>query len=166
MDLSKFLRAVFSPWVIFGGSLLAVLLFGSVFLLLYITRPGPAASQAPGTAVVNIIPAPTSTVALPTVSPSPTAEPTPTVPAPPPPGDVNVGDYVQITGTGGDGLRFRTEPGLGGQVVFLAIDAEVFQVTEGPENADGYTWWYLTAPYDSSKKGWAVANYLAVIQNP
>lgn len=166
MDLRRFFRTVFNPWVILGASILAILLFGAVLLVVYLSRPAPAASPAPATAVMYVIPAPTSTISRPTPTPAPTAKPTPTVLAPPAPENIQISDYVQITGTGGDGLRFRTEPSLNGQVIFLAIDAEVFQVTDGPREADGYTWWYLTAPYDSSKKGWAVANYLAVIQDP
>jgi hypothetical protein len=82
------------------------------------------------------------------------------------PGVIAVGAYVQITGTGGDGLRLRTDPGLNSEVRLLGAEAEVFQVNEGPQEADGYTWWYLVGPYDSSRRGWAVANFLAIVQNP
>jgi hypothetical protein len=51
-------------------------------------------------------------------------------------------------------------------VRFLGLEAEVFQVSDGPRQVDGYTWWFLVAPYDASVQGWAVANYLAVVQNP
>lgn len=73
---------------------------------------------------------------------------------------------MQIVGTGGDGLRLRTEPGLDSQVRLLGAEAEVFQIREGPQDVAGYTWWYLVAPYDESRQGWAVSNYLALIQNP
>jgi hypothetical protein len=77
-----------------------------------------------------------------------------------------VGAYVQIAGTGGDGLRLRAEPGLQSRVLFLALEAEVFLVTGGPRDADGYTWWYLEAPAEKSRQGWAASNFLAVVQNP
>ncbi len=77
-----------------------------------------------------------------------------------------MGAYVQITGTGGDGLRVRAEAGLKGAVRFIALEAEVFQVTDGPQEADGYTWWYLVAPADESRQGWAASNYLTVVQSP
>jgi hypothetical protein len=48
----------------------------------------------------------------------------------------------------------------------LGAEAEVFQVSDGPREIDGYTWWYLVGPYDESRRGWAVANYLSVVQNP
>lgn len=81
-------------------------------------------------------------------------------------GMISVGAYVQITGTGTDGLRLRESPGLDGKVKFIGIEAEVFLVQDGPREADGYTWWFLTAPYDDTVQGWAVSNYLSVIQNP
>jgi hypothetical protein len=156
---------VISPWTLLGSLVVALGLAGCFYLGLLFTRPGRA-PVALGTAVINVIPAPTSTISAPTIAPSPTISPTVSVPLPPEPGNLAVGSLVQITGTGGDPLRFRTDPGLSGQVVFLAIEAEVFEVTDGPREADGYTWWYLVGPYNPEQKGWAVANYLQVIQNP
>jgi hypothetical protein len=72
---------------------------------------------------------------------------------------------VQISGTEAMACAC-VRRGLEGVVRFLAIESEVFQVTDGPREVDGYTWWYLTAPSDGTVQGWAVANYLAVIQNP
>jgi hypothetical protein len=77
-----------------------------------------------------------------------------------------VDGYVQITGTGGDGLRLRTEAGLGSEVRFLGLEDEVFLIQDGPQNADGYVWWYLVAPFDETRRGWAVSNFLQVVQNP
>jgi hypothetical protein len=77
-----------------------------------------------------------------------------------------VGAFVQVTGTSGDGLRLRAEPGLIGEVRFLGLESEVFQVKDGPRQVDEYTWWFLAAPYDESVQGWAVGNFLALAQNP
>jgi hypothetical protein len=74
--------------------------------------------------------------------------------------------YVQITGTGGDGLRLRSGPGLNGAQLFLGYDAEVYQIVDGPIEADGHTWWKLTAPYDATRTGWAVQDFLTVIPSP
>jgi hypothetical protein len=60
----------------------------------------------------------------------------------------------------------RSDPGLAGNVLFLGLESEVFIVEEGPRSADGFTWWFLSAPYDPNIRGWAVANYLSVVQNP
>lgn len=77
-----------------------------------------------------------------------------------------MGAFVQVSGTGGDGLRLRAEPSLDGEVRFLGLESEVFRVEDGPEEVDGYTWWYMVAPYDDSVNGWGVSNFLAVVQNP
>jgi len=123
--------------------------------------PGPGGVPA---AAVTVIAQPTWT---PTSSPTPAdaaqGTPTPIPPLAPSPDEIAVGRFVQVSGTGGDGLRLRTAPGLDAPVRFLAREAEVFQVADGPQPGDGYTWWYLVAPYDPQRAGWAVANYLSVL---
>lgn len=121
-----------------------------------------------GAPVVARLLAPTLTPIVPLSTATPVITPTPTAEAlpPPPAGDIGVGLYVQVVGVGVDGLRLRADPGLQGDVRFLGIEAEVFQVKDGPRQLDGYTWWLLVAPYDTTRQGWAVANYLQVIQNP
>jgi hypothetical protein len=112
---------------------------------------------------LTIIPGPTSTsnsFLTPTVNPNFLGTPTPL------PGVIAINLYVQITGTEGEGLRFRSEPGLIGKPLFMGFDAEVFKVKDGPREADGYTWWYLVANYDDTRAGWAAANYLVVIPSP
>jgi len=118
------------------------------------------------TAVMNLIKAPTPTQPLPTASPTTSLTPTAGIPPPPPLGAIAIDDYVQVTGTGGDGLRFRQEPGLGAQIMFLGAEAEIFKVADGPREVDGFTWWYLVGPYDENRAGWVVSNYLVVVQNP
>ncbi|MFZ5809416.1 MAG: hypothetical protein ACOY16_09075 [Chloroflexota bacterium] len=118
------------------------------------------------TAIIVVIPAPTYT---PTLPPSPSQvvggelenSETPRIGA-----DISLGAFVEISGTQGDGLRLRSTPGLGGEIQFLAYESEVFRVDDGPKEADGYIWWFLVAPYDESVRGWAVENYLTVVQNP
>jgi len=95
----------------------------------------------------------------------PTQETSPTTP--PLPHEIfQVGQLVAVFGTGGDSLRLRTEPGLSSTIGFLVVEHEVFEVRGGPEEEDDYTWWYLVNPYDPTKSGWAVANYLRAIENP
>ena len=165
MEFQALLKAIFRPSVILGAVILAAVLLCLAISLLWITRPGPLPAQPP-TAVLNVILAPTNTVVMNT--PTPSNEPQTTRLVPPPQGGeaISVGAYVQISGTGGDGLRLRSEPSLQGDVKFLALEAEVFLVENGPRLNDEYTWWLLTAPYDASIQGWAVANYLLVVQNP
>jgi hypothetical protein len=150
--------------VIASAIAVAVILFVAVLILLMVLRP----SQSPNvvaTAILNMIPASTATqpfIATPEVDNTPTPE----IPPTPPPGTIAIGAYVQVSGTGGDGLRIRNQAGLQSEVRFLAMEAEVFQVADGPLDVDSYTWWYIVAPYDQTRSGWAVSNYLAVIQNP
>ena len=164
MDVLSELKRVFRPWVILIGLFLAVVILLLVYLWAGGSRPLDA-GRTPVAAVITIIPAPTYTA---TPLPTPVITPTPVeqIPPSPAPGVFSIGAYVQISGTGGDGLRLRTEPGLDSQVRLLGAEAEVFQIREGPQELEGYTWWYLVAPYDESRQGWAVANYLVLIQNP
>ena len=113
-----------------------------------------AAGQTPAGATATIQSAPTA-LALP---------PTGTAP-PPPPGEVKVGEYVQVVGTGDAGfLNLRSEPRLDATVNYLAIEHEVFQVQAGPKQAGGFTWWYVINPTTPSRYGWAVQNYLQQVQ--
>ncbi len=151
--------------VIAGGLLFALGLFGVTLLLLSASR-GAADPVGASTPLINIIPASTATPLAPMSPPTQTPLPAaPTLP-PLPPGTIAVGAYVQVNGTEGDGLRLRTEANLSSQVAFLAAEGDVYQVIDGPRQGDGYTWWYVIDPYDQSPQGWAVATYLAVIQNP
>jgi hypothetical protein len=137
--------------------------------LVIITRPA-GLPQPTATAVIITQPPPaTSAVATSTFQAPPTsAPPDPTVTAPPPPpGEVGVGAYVQVVGTGDAGfLNLRAEPSLQSSVNYLAIENEVFQVQAGPANANDFTWWYLVDPATNTKFGWAVQNYLQVVQGP
>ena len=114
---------------------------------------------------MTLLPPPTSTPTYAPPSPTP-LPPTPTTSPTPAPGQFALGVYVQIAGTGGDGLHVRAQPGLNGSPLFLGYDSEVFQITKGPQKADGYTWWYLTAPYDLARSGWAAQTFLSVLQSP
>ncbi len=161
--LLEILDKYFTWKTLVGALFFAAGLLATLLILLNFFTPQRSAS-GPATAVMHIIPAPTATP--PASQPEPSTPPTSTPEPLPPVGQLAVGAYVQITGTGGDGLRLRSSPGLGGTVLLVAIEAEVFQVIDGPQDADGYTWWYLQTPSDSTVQGWGVANYLAVIQNP
>ncbi len=135
-------------------------------------KPAPS-TPAVNTPVIKFIEAQTLTpiIQMPTQGATltqtagPTTQPGST-PVPPANTSIKVGMYVQIAGTGGEGLRLRAGASVNDTPRLLGREAEVFQVQDGPKEADGYTWWYLVAPADSSRSGWAVSNYLAVIQNP
>lgn len=165
MNARELLRYFLNLRVIGGAIFIATMLSCATSLLLWVMRPGPT-SSSPTTVVLNVISVPTATKLI--ITPTADLELTPSLPVlpSPPPGEIAKGALVQVTGTGGDGLRLRAEPGLSGEVRFLGLEAEVFRVADGPEALDSYTWWFLVAPYDESVNGWAVSNYIVVVQNP
>ncbi len=115
---------------------------------------------------LGFVPADLTIIAPSTATLSPTLTPTAAGTATVPPGQIGVGGYVQITGTQGAGLRIRSAPGQSSDTVFLGEESETFQVKDGPQQADGYTWWYIVAPYDSQRAGWAAADFLAPVASP
>jgi hypothetical protein len=153
-------RELFNKWVIIGALSLAGILLLITAIGIGLTSATPNSNFGFAPADLTVIPAPTGTSSAP---PTPTIDPfaTPTTPA-----GVAIGNYVQITGTEGQGLRIRAAPGLAGEFQFLAYDAEVFVIQDGPREVDGYTWWYLTAPYDETRVGWAAADFLTYIPAP
>ncbi len=145
------------------GSLAVIVALAVVLVvLIQISFPETARQPAP-TQFFTVIPAPslTSPVIVPSLPPGQeAATPTPTaVPA----GEMGIGAYVQIYGTSGDGLRLRSGPSTDDPPLFLGKESEVFQIKDGPRQSGGFTWWFLVAPYDASREGWAVQNYLSVV---
>lgn len=140
----------------------ALVIFAMIFLLMYLFS-----DEAPSTsplAVITQIAAPTSTPVL-LATFEPTITPIPTLSAEDKKG-IYVTGYAQITGTAGDGLSIRSGPATTFAVNFIGLDAELFKVIDGPVEADGYTWWKVEAPYDTSRNGWCVDNYLSPVTAP
>jgi hypothetical protein len=154
--MKRDLRQLLNAPVLLGASGLACLLTLVTLAWFGFSASPPGADLGFAPADLTMIPASTSTpLTTPTLTPDPLLVGTPTLPA----NVIAVGGYVQITGTGGDGLRLR-------ELLFLDEESEVFQVRDGPQEANGYTWWYLVAPYDESRSGWAAANFLLVVPPP
>ena len=107
---------------------------------------------------------PTVTPALPTVAPFPTATPTPKpTPTPSVPTEIEVGGYVKVIGAEADGLRFRWGPGMDTVTKKFIEDGAILKVLDGPEEADGLTWWRLEDPKEEDadlKIGWAADDWL------
>jgi hypothetical protein len=158
-------RWLFDPWVIIGSVMLTGLLFGGFVLFFMGLRVNNEQNQLP-TVVLNVIKAPTYTPIPPVASQNTDVDSTENPIPTPQDGDIRKGMLVQVTGTQGDGLRLRAEPGLDSEVQFLAFEAEVFKVEDGPQEKSGYIWWYLVAPYDDSVRGWAVTNFIKIFQQP
>lgn len=144
-------------WVILGSLLVALLLLTGLILIL-----GPVNRSAPrkftGEVVITVIPRPTS--------PPPTSTEPILIPSPASNETIETGSYVQIRGTGGEGLRLREQPSLSAPTNYVGLEDEVFLVLEGPRDQDGYFWWLLEAPADPARNGWAVSNFLLKVQSP
>jgi hypothetical protein len=152
MGLFKSLRKEsILPWLL-GGLMLGIILALVLILGGLFTRGrGQILNEA--TPVLTIIPAPSVT---PTSEPSSTPEIAPTPPTSTP--------VLSYSGELGQGLRAR--PGLDASIAFLGVESEVFEVLDGPQEVDGYAWWYLRNPYNTEKTGWAASVYLRPISSP
>ncbi|MBN2386862.1 MAG: SH3 domain-containing protein [Anaerolineales bacterium] len=158
------MREILNLRVLIAALVIGFLLTCGSMIYILAVRPASLPDLGPLAALTRI-PGPTATPYVFTATPSPpSAAPLPSTTSLP--GQFAVGVYVQISGTEGQGLRIRSEPGLNATQLFLGYDAEVFQIADGPRETDGYTWWYLTASYDTTRSGWAVQNYLSVIDSP
>ena len=150
------------------GVILSAIGLGAVFTIgaavaLFMYLP-PSVSESPQ-AGLTWIPGPTNTPQPPTATLMPTSTITPTF-APLQSGELGIGSFVQIIGTERVGLNIRSGPGLNADIQFLGYDEEVFEVRDGPVDADGFTWWYLVTPVDETRAGWAAADFLSVVANP
>jgi hypothetical protein len=150
-------------WSILVPLLALLVVIGLCLILaLLVWASKPENKAASPSAVFTVIPAPSSTpLALPGVDATSQATPNSQVV-----NGIGVGMYVKITGTEGDGLRLRSGPGTSAPPRFLGHESEVFQVKDGPREADNYTWWYLVTPMDESRSGWAAAKFLSVVAAP
>jgi len=153
-------RQLFNKWVILGAILFTGFLTLVTAISIGLTSARQNADVGFALADLTVIAAPTSTSSAPA---TPTIDPFAPTPAPT---GIALDNYVQITGTAGQGLRIRSEPGLNGESVFLGYDSEVFIIQDGPREADGFVWWYLVAPYDETRVGWAASDFLTYIPSP
>ena len=163
MDFLEKLRPYATPSVLLASLALGILLTSAMAAFLFFSLPASASEDI--VAAFTWIPGPTDTPQPPTSTPLPTSTITPEF-TPLASGELGTGSYVQIVGTEGTGLNIRSAPGLSTTIQFLAYDAEVFVVQDGPREADGITWWYLVTPVDQTRAGWAAADYLEVVANP
>jgi hypothetical protein len=117
--------------------------------------------QGPTSPLLVRLPAPTTTG---TPAATATLQPTETAPAAEQGGPFQVGDLIEVFGTGGDGVRLRASPSLESQIKGLGQDGEIYQVLEGPTEAFGYEWWRIALIEDTARQGWAVGTFLRALQ--
>ena len=111
--------------------------------------PGQASTARPAAIVVTVTPSPV----VPTSTPTPVPSPSPT------PNILIVGGYAQVSGTQGDALRLRSDPGLQTTTLKTIPEGTRLLILDGPRDADNITWWRLRDPADSAE-GWAAELYL------
>ena len=161
MKLFAFFYALLNRWVIIGAFVLGCLFFSLTVSVLVFGRPEEH-SVNPATAVLVVIPAPTSTP-VPKTPTLPIAELTPSPVSNASGGALAVGKLARVTGTGGDGLRVRDKAGLNGIIKFLAEEGEEFEIQDGPEKQDDYIWWLLVSTGNAERRGWAVSDFLSAV---
>ncbi len=154
----RWLSERINGWVLLGAILVAGGLALVTALIIFLL-PAPSAAVPDLVQAMTIIPAPTLTATPPQMIETATPTAAPSI------GGISVGSYVQITGTDGQGLRLRSGPGIDNPPRLLGMDAELFMVKDGPRQADDFIWWFLEAPYDPERSGWAAANYLTVVDS-
>jgi hypothetical protein len=108
-------------------------------------------------------PRPTAIVWTATPTPTPTVQPTPT-PQPVAPGTIGVGVQVEVSGTGNAGLSIRAEPDTNAERRDVANEGEVLIVVSGPQEGDGYTWWFVRDEANPEREGWAAEDFLTPSQ--
>jgi hypothetical protein len=113
------------------------------------TTPTVTPTLAPATPVVTATLEPTAT---PEITPTatlvltPTATPEGGIPSP------TVGASVRVT-TKYQFINLRNAPGLTGEIIGQLQDGTIVTILEGPDEADGFSWWKVEDSEDNI--GWA-----------
>lgn len=159
--------------------LLVVLMLAGLIVALVLSMGNRGAVAINMTPVLRVLTAAPSTPAVYSALTSETLEPQiivagnsgaalsligPTLPAivfTPTPMPITIGATVSVQGVGDQQLNVRDKAGVQGTtVLFRSTQGTLFIVVEGPAQADGFTWWRIQNPANTSETGWAVANYL------
>ena len=94
-----------------------------------------------------------------------TGPPVPTVIVTNTPIPLAVGAQAIVYNVGSDELNVRNIPSINNsEVLFRAAAGTVFNIIDGPQEADGFTWWQLHDP-QFEVIGWAVARYLQTVSD-
>ena len=152
---------------IFAGLAAVVLFVLCAFWGLYLLR-GRFSPQGPTPTAIIWTPTPSpAIVAPPSSTPAQSAaDDAPAGATPTASSDVVIGGYVQIAGTGGDGLSLRSGPGGNYARLAVASEGSIFIVLEGPTTAGGAPWWRIRDPENEEQIWWAIGNYLEPVEHP
>lgn len=88
--------------------------------------------------------------------------------APPPvtvtPQRITVGGKIIVVDVGVTQLNVRDTPGvIDTAVLFRTEEGTIFTIVDGPQQADGLTWWKIQDPANPTLAGWAASNYLEAL---
>ena len=133
-------------------SLLALL--GSVVALAW-----AAITLANRPAVLTQVPTPIFLTVTPVAGQSLPVEPEATHTAPE---QLEPGDWVQVGGTGGLGVRFRAGPGALYETLKIVPEGTRLELAGEPRQADEHVWWPVHDPSDGVE-GWIVSDYLTPV---
>jgi hypothetical protein len=91
----------------------------------------------------------------------PTLAPPPVTPTPQ---RIALGEQIIVVDVGITQLNVRDSPGvIDTTILFRTEEGTIFTVVDGPQQADGLTWWKIQDPANPVRAGWAASNYLEVI---
>jgi hypothetical protein len=158
---------VLPPWALLAiaAAIVIALCVISVFAIRALTR-GRAQETPTSPAIVTPVSTvePTAPAILPTTAlPPPTATlvpPTATSAPSPTPAAIAPGATVVVQGTAPERLNLRSRPTTGSGIIATLRDGTVLAVTEGPREAEGYTWWRVRTA--NGQTGWAAEQWLAL----
>ena len=91
--------------------------------------------------------------------------------APPPvtstPQRITLGGQIIVVDVGVTQLNVRDTPGvIDTTILFRTEEGTIFTIVDGPQQADGLTWWKIQDPATPARAGWAASNYLEVAPDP
>lgn len=111
--------------------------------------------QAPSTEIISGQNAPSSLdLSGPTLAP---------VQISPTPASIRIGSVVFVDGVDLNTLNVRNIASLtDSSILFRAEEGSIFNIIDGPQQSDGFTWWQIQDPSDVNRIGWAVSNFLTV----
>jgi hypothetical protein len=164
-DLSRLPLSGPRLWIALGAVGLLVLVVGTMLLLGNRGTPGTATNPNDSiTQKTTVLPSPTG---LGDALPSPTVAARPTLSVVVPAGKIAVNGYARVVNTG-DGLVIRQSPERAGTRVTKVPDGTRLHIIDGPEVADGFTWWKVDGfnPQSPDTAGWCVQTYLTPTTAP
>lgn len=152
-------------WVL-SGALLGVLASFVIFFIIPLVGDSGNPNEW-SVSVVTVVSPPTTVPATSTIEATATMAASDVTPTPlsDQVSNFEVGDLVEVYGTGGEGLRLREYAGLSAEVNFLGLENEIFEVMDGPIEAGEYSWWFLRNPYDLNRQGWTVGVFLRAFED-